>query len=187
VGIAANPLARKLYPLGTDQYWNVAIDSTFPSIVPGTGKNAFQTTAVGCNAMALFTTGSSNTAIGNGTLGWSSASQRGSGDLDTAVGNQAAGHMVTGGRNAAVGASSLGLNQAGNLNTVVGYQTAYGYTGSTLVAVGAEAAYVLSTVLPTPPSVIEHCMRKRLAPETRLLVSKASTRSTAGATTLRTG
>src|SRR6201993_3309521 len=72
------------------------------------------TTAEGCNALKLLTTGAGNTG-----LGWGSLSSNTSGSFNTGVG---AGTLIlnNGTSNTAVGAAASLLNTSGTQNTAIG-------------------------------------------------------------------
>ena len=92
------------------------------------------TTAEGCDALSLLTTGSANTG-----LGWRSLFSNTDGSFNTAVG---AGTLVlnTGDSNTAVGTVALLLNTTGTLNTAIGTDAmVYNDTGGDNTAVGAFA------------------------------------------------
>ena len=92
------------------------------------------TTAEGCNALKLLTSGAGNTG-----LGWHSLSANTSGNFNTGVG---AGTLIlnNGDSNTATGAAALLLNTAGTQNTAVGTDAmVHNGTGSNNTAVGAFA------------------------------------------------
>src|SRR5438067_4430119 len=92
------------------------------------------TTAEGCNALQLLTTGAGNTG-----LGWGSLQLDTTGSFNTGVG---AGALLlnNGDSNTAVGAVALLLNTSGTQNTAVGTDAmVYNDTGSNNTAVGALA------------------------------------------------
>src|SRR4051794_16015966 len=72
------------------------------------------TTAEGCNALSLLTTGAANTGVG-----WYALFSAGASNFNTAVGGGAL-VLNTGDSNTAVGAAALLLNTAGTENTAVG-------------------------------------------------------------------
>ena len=78
------------------------------------------TTAEGCNALSLLTTGAANTGVG-----WYSLFSAGSASYNTGVGAGAlALTSIDGDSNTAVGTAALLLNTTGTLNTAVGTGTA---------------------------------------------------------------
>ena len=92
------------------------------------------TTAEGCNALKLLTSGAGNTG-----LGWHSLSANTSGNFNTGVG---AGTLIlnNGDSNTATGAAALLLNTAGTQTTAVGTDAmVHNGTGSNNTAVGAFA------------------------------------------------
>src|SRR5438874_4229004 len=92
------------------------------------------TTAEGCDALSLLTTGSGNTG-----LGWYALFSDTTGSFNTAVG---AGTLIlnNGDSNTATGAAALLLNTAGTQNTAVGTDAmVHNGTGSNNTAVGAFA------------------------------------------------
>jgi len=94
------------------------------------------TTAEGCNALNLLTTGAGNTG-----LGWGSLQSDTSGSFNTGVG---AGALIlnNGDSNTAVGAVALLLNTTGTQNTAVGTDAlVYNDTGSDNTANGAFALF----------------------------------------------
>src|SRR6516165_8792128 len=72
------------------------------------------TTAEGCNALSLVTTGAGNTA-----LGWEALASDTTGSFNTAVGGGAL-SLNNGDANTAVGVAALLLNSTGSNNTAVG-------------------------------------------------------------------
>jgi hypothetical protein len=98
------------------------------------------TTAEGCNALSLLTTGAGNTG-----LGWYSLFSAGASNYNTGVG---AGTLVlnTADSNTAVGAAALLLNTSGTENTAVGTDAlGSNTTGFGNVAVGSAAGRDLTT------------------------------------------
>ena len=98
------------------------------------------TTAEGCNALKLLTSGAGNTG-----LGWHSLSANTSGNFNTGVG---AGTLIlnNGDSNTATGAAALLLNTAGTQNTAVGTDAmVHNGTGSNNTALGALALFNNST------------------------------------------
>ena len=98
------------------------------------------TTAEGCNALKLLTSGAGNTG-----LGWHSLSANTSGNFNTGVG---AGTLIlnNGDSNTATGAAALLLNTAGTQNTaVVTDAMVHNGTGSNNTALGALALFNNST------------------------------------------
>ena len=94
------------------------------------------TTAEGCNALNLLTTGAGNTA-----LGWSSLSFDTTGNYNTGVGAGALA-LNNGDSNTAAGAVALLLNTSGTANTAVGANAmVYNDTGTRNTAVGASALF----------------------------------------------
>ena len=94
------------------------------------------TTAQGCDALNLLTTGAGNTG-----LGWDSLFSDTSGSFNTGVG---AGALLSnnGDSNTAVGAVALLLNTTGTQNTAVGTDAmVYNDTGTSNTAVGAFALF----------------------------------------------
>jgi hypothetical protein len=92
------------------------------------------TTAEGCNALSLLTTG-----VGNTGVGWRSLAFDTSGNFNTGVG---AGTLIlnNGDSNTATGAAALLLNTAGAQNTAVGTNAmVHNATGSNNTALGAFA------------------------------------------------
>src|SRR5438067_2514487 len=92
------------------------------------------TTAEGCNALKLLTSGAGNTG-----LGWHSLSANTSGNFNTGVG---AGTLIlnNGDSNTATGAAALLLNTAGTQNTAVGTDAmVHNSTGDYITAIGANA------------------------------------------------
>jgi hypothetical protein len=94
------------------------------------------TTAEGCNALSLLTTGAANTAVG-----WDSLFSAGAANYNTAVG---AGVLTlnTADSNTAVGTAALILNTSGTQNTAVGTAASvFNDSGSFNTANGAFALY----------------------------------------------
>ena len=98
------------------------------------------TTAEGCNALQLLTTGAGNTGVG-----WGSLESDTTGSFNTAVG---AGALIlnNGDSNTAVGAVALLLNTTGTQNTAIGTDAmVYNNTGSNNTANGAFALFSNTT------------------------------------------
>jgi hypothetical protein len=94
------------------------------------------TTAEGCNALQLLTTGAGNTGVG-----WGSLQSNTTGGFNTGLGSGAL-ILNNGDSNTAVGAVALLLNTSGAENTAVGTDTmVYNDTGSQNTAVGAQALF----------------------------------------------
>jgi len=94
------------------------------------------TTAEGCNALSLLTTGAANTGVG-----WYSLFSAGSASYNTGVGAGAlALTSIDGDSNTAVGTAALLLNTTGTLNTAVGTGAlVYNDTGNGNTAIGYNA------------------------------------------------
>ena len=94
------------------------------------------TTAEGCNALSLLTTGAANTGVG-----WYSLFSAGGSNYNTGVGAGAlALTSADGDSNTAVGTAALLLNTTGTLNTAVGNGTlVYNDTGNGNTAIGYNA------------------------------------------------
>ena len=109
---------------------------------PPDGCHPLYTTAEGCNALTLLTTGAGNTAIG-----WYSLSLNSSGSFNTGVGGGALA-LNNGDSNTAAGAAALLLNATGTQNTAIGTDAmVYNDTGNNNLALGAFA------LLNIPPAV----------------------------------
>ncbi len=94
------------------------------------------TTAEGCDALSLLTTGSGNTG-----LGWRSLFLDSTGSFNTGVGGGALA-LNNGDSNTAVGAAALLLNTGGSLNTATGTDAlVHNDTGSENTANGAFALF----------------------------------------------
>jgi len=123
------------------------------------GTNPTYSTVFGYQAGAGITTGTTNTAIGRGSL--SSGTTTGSSNtgignyslnkLSTGNGNFAGGDSAlsantTGSYNVGVGTQSLAANTTASNNTAVGYQAGYSNTtGAFTTALGNQAGYSLTT------------------------------------------
>jgi hypothetical protein len=109
------------------------------------------TTAEGCNALSLLTTGAGNTGLGWHSLFSAGASNYNTGvgagtlvlntgDSNTAVGAAAMLLNTTGGQNVAVGTDALVHNDSGDANTATGYFALFSNTtGVANTASGASA------------------------------------------------
>jgi len=98
------------------------------------------TTAEGCDALSLLSTGQGNTA-----LGWRSLFSNAAGNFNTALG---AGALVLsdGSYNTAVGASALLLNTTGSFNDALGVQALFNNTtGGMNTAIGGAALFTNTT------------------------------------------
>jgi len=103
---------------------------------PPAGCYPNYTTAEGCNALSLLTTGAANTGVG-----WYSLFSAGSASYNTGVGAGAlALTSIDGDSNTAVGTAALLLNTTGTLNTAVGTGAlVYNDTGNGNTAIGYNA------------------------------------------------
>ncbi|MEO6541152.1 MAG: tail fiber domain-containing protein, partial [Ferruginibacter sp.] len=94
-------------------------------------------TVMGFHAYEGFTTGSSNVAIGDFTLGVDS-----SGSQNVAIGESAMGSNRSGGTNVSVGAGSMDQHKRGNDNVAVGFWAGRGDTAyNRNTYIGREAGY----------------------------------------------
>jgi hypothetical protein len=92
------------------------------------------TTAEGCNALSLLTTGAGNTGFG-----WYALFSAGASNFNTAVGGGALA-LNTADSNTAVGAAALLLNTTGNFNTAVGASALFNNVdGGANIALGSSA------------------------------------------------
>jgi hypothetical protein len=92
------------------------------------------TTAEGCNALSLLTTGAGNTGFG-----WYALFSAGASNFNTAVGGGALA-LNTADSNTAVGAAALLLNTTGNFNTAVGASALFNnVNGGANIALGSSA------------------------------------------------
>jgi hypothetical protein len=107
---------------------------------PPDGVYAGGNTAEGQNALLNLTTGDFDTAIGASSL-----SHDTTGGFNTAIGAASLLSDTTGSSNTAVGTSSLRLLDGGGSNTAVGFQALFNNSGSTNVALGANAGFNLTT------------------------------------------
>lgn len=98
---------------------------------------------IGAQIMAIGTTGTRNTLIGNRSGVYVS-----SGNYNSALGYEALVNTTTAANNVAVGYQALNGNTTAGNNTAVGYQAAYSNTttGSGLVAIGYRALYSASAI-----------------------------------------
>jgi hypothetical protein len=146
---ATSPEGINLDVIGYDLV-NTPIPTPTPTPIPDPCYPNF-TTAEGCDALSVLTTGAGNTA-----LGWRSLFVDTTGSFNTGVGGGAL-VLNNGSSNTAVGAAALLLNTTGNNNTALGTDTlvfndsgeantATGYfalmnntTGGSNTAIGSEA------------------------------------------------
>jgi hypothetical protein len=98
------------------------------------------TTAEGCNALSLLTTGAGNTGVG-----WYSLFSNSTGNFNTGVGGGALA-LNNADSNTAVGAAALLLNTSGNTNTAVGTDALVHNTmGNNNAAIGSNALFSNTT------------------------------------------
>ena len=120
---------------------SLALSPTSSGVSPAPGGcYPLYTTAEGCSALQLLTTGAGNTGVG-----WSSLSADSTGSYNTALGTGAL-ILNNGDSNTALGAAALLLNTTGGLNTAVGTDAlVYNDLGTDNTALGAFALFSNTT------------------------------------------
>jgi len=140
----------------TGAFTTLTTTGTINLLTVGRGNSAVATnTAVGASALAAvtggfntafgetagskITSGTENTAIGQGPMSNGAAV---TGDYNTAVGTSSLYDLTSGSSNTAIGKSALENNTTASNNTAVGYQAGHTYTtGTGSTAVGYRAGY----------------------------------------------